>query len=126
MKEWFKHNIVSTISLGTLLVFAYNIGFFEQRIFTAVEMRIKTEDHVNNAPTQGQLLIIHYLDSIERVEAKKARQMVDSILKSQDSTIKHLLRDQRQKNILLEDIFKKIKVQPYEQRESSRSSTNGS
>lgn len=110
MKDWLKNNIVSTFTLGAMLLIAYKSGLFEQRLFTTVEMRVKTESEIENAPSAAQRKMALYLDSVNAVHAMHSRNKRDSIMKHQDSINKLNTIQIYHQKVILEDISKKLNL----------------
>lgn len=115
MKDWFKNNIISSLSLATLLTMAFFGKELQLRLFPDVETRIETVDHIKGLPTPEEKAKAELLDSLYTQNAITSRARRDSIMAHQDSLLKVLILDLKGKDILLEDIFKRLKLQPDEE-----------
>lgn len=48
MKDWLKNNIMSTLSLGAIIGAAYYSSELKQLMFSDLQIKYKTESHVQN------------------------------------------------------------------------------
>jgi hypothetical protein len=106
MNNWLKNNIVSSLSLVTLLGLAYMAAKYEQRLFTEPEVKYETEKHVKSVDPV-KLYGEYIADSIEEVHTqdwRKKQMHKDSV---QDSVLKQMEQFIRL-NVKLTDDVKKI------------------
>lgn len=72
MKQWFKDNIMSSLSLAGIVAFIYLVAQKEDRIFTTEKMRYDTEEFIETVDpvkAYGEYII----DSIEEVNTQAWR-----------------------------------------------------
>lgn len=96
--------------MGALLLLAYKGGIFEQRLFTTVEMRVRTESEIENAPSAAERKMAIYLDSINAVHAMHSRRKRDSIIAEQHEINTLNAVEIYKQGILLDDISKKLNL----------------
>lgn len=108
MREWFKNNLVSTLSLATLLTMAFLGKELQLRLFSDVESRIKAEAYIKALPHPETIARDRLLDSIQTANYLKKQNHRDSIMRSQHDAIKQLQEDQKNTHKLLNNIIKRL------------------
>ncbi len=94
MKEWFKDNLMSSLSLGAIVLAAVWFGQSQGLWFTSVENRVYTEKTIKDLDPI-KMYGEYIMDSIEEVNTQRWRrqQMIhDSIQDIQFKKIDSLLR----------------------------------
>ena len=105
--DWFQNNIVSLVTLGAIIVGAVYWGEMQSLIFSNAEIKVRTEDYMQQKPSPKDEAKALIMDSINTTHAMKSRSKRDSVMGAILDKIKH----QDSINLLNADQMFQIKEQ---------------
>lgn len=75
MKEWLKDNLISSLSLGAIVLAAVYYGKVQDLMFPDSTTKVRTIDHVNGAKTERELFeTLDILDTVADFAKKDSKE----------------------------------------------------